>query len=105
MARKSRRTNLVKPVETSVRVEQATEGLATGAYARLSVEKDDEGSIQTQITLIHNYIVEHPELRLTDKDPVHCRKRPFPIRKRFPGNGILYRDTASEVERSPDFHQ
>ena len=66
MARKSRRTNLVKPVETSVRVEQATEGLATGAYARLSVEKDDEGSIQTQITLIHNYIVEHPELRLTD---------------------------------------
>lgn len=66
MARKSRRTNLVKSVETPVIVEQASEGLATGAYARLSVEKDDEGSIQTQITLIHNFIAEHPELRLTD---------------------------------------
>ena len=66
MARKSRRTNLPQPVKTPIKVEETSDVLATGAYARLSVEKDDEGSIQTQVSLLHNYIAEHPELRLAD---------------------------------------
>lgn len=66
MARKSRRNNSIQPPKTPVKTENTSSVLAAGAYARLSVEKDDEGSIQTQITLLHNYIADHAELCLAD---------------------------------------
>lgn len=40
--------------------------LATAAYARLSVEKEDDDSIHTQITLLKNYIAEQSDLELSD---------------------------------------
>ena len=67
MARKSRKNLNAAPIlEAPMPVQDIQETLSTAAYARLSVEKDDEGSIQTQIMLLHNYIAEHPELRLTE---------------------------------------
>mgnify|MGYP000615226954 CR=1 FL=1 len=40
--------------------------LATAAYARLSVEKENDESIQTQIELLHQYIQDHEEYKLVD---------------------------------------
>lgn len=68
MARKSRRNknapqgNVQEPV-----IKNRKETLiATGAYARLSVENETDDTLQTQITMLHSYITNHPELELTD---------------------------------------
>lgn len=67
MARKSRKRIEAEPAAApivSVAEEQGT--LLTAVYARLSVEKSDEGSIQTQIMMLHNFVAEHPELKLVE---------------------------------------
>lgn len=68
MARKSKRNknapqgNVQEPV-----IKNRKETLiATGAYARLSVENETDDTLQTQITMLHSYITNHPELELTD---------------------------------------
>jgi len=66
MARKSRKV-LQKETQNYIPVATSTEKkLATAAYARLSVEKEDDDSIHTQITLLKNYIGEHSDLELSD---------------------------------------
>lgn len=66
MARKSRKV-LQKETQNYITVATSTEKkLATAAYARLSVEKEDDDSIHTQITLLKNYISEHSDLELSD---------------------------------------
>ena len=67
MARKSRKkVNAQISVTVPAANEEKPSTLATAAYARLSVEKLDEGSIQTQIAFLHNYIEERPELQLVE---------------------------------------
>lgn len=66
MARKSRKI-MQKETQNYIPVAVNTEKkLATAAYARLSVEKEDDDSIHTQITLLKNYIAEHSDLELND---------------------------------------
>jgi len=66
MARKSRKV-LQKETQNYIPVATSTEKkLATAAYARLSVEKEDDDSIHTQITLLKNYIGEHSDVELSD---------------------------------------
>lgn len=66
MARKSRKV-LQKDRQNLIPVAVDTEKkLATAAYARLSVEKEDDDSIHTQITLLKNYIAEQSDLELSD---------------------------------------
>lgn len=65
MARKSRKV-LQKDIQNTAPVVVSNENrLATAAYARLSVEKEDD-SIHTQITLLKNYISERSDLELKD---------------------------------------
>ena len=68
MARKSRKQTANQVLEApAAQVAEPQNALATGAYARLSSEKNDNrSSIQTQVLLLHNFIAEHPELRLTE---------------------------------------
>lgn len=68
MARRSRKQTVNEATEMTVlQGAGLSNGLATGAYARLSSEKDDNrSSIQTQVMLLHDFIKEHPELRLTE---------------------------------------
>lgn len=40
--------------------------MPTGAYVRLSVEKENDESIRTQIEMVHQYIDAHEEYRLVD---------------------------------------
>lgn len=70
MARKSRK-NIALPQTTQAAVVDMPPKvtLATAAYARLSVENsgnETDDTIQTQITLVHNFIVRHPDLELVD---------------------------------------
>ncbi len=66
MARKSRKNAALEPEKISVGA-TAQEQISTGVYARLSSEKDDNAaSIHTQILMLHNYVAEHPELKLTE---------------------------------------
>lgn len=66
MARKSRKVKQ-KDTQNNIPVAVITEKkLATAAYARLSVEKEDDDSIHTQITLLKNYIAEQSDLELSD---------------------------------------
>ena len=58
MARKSRRANVVQEKKEELQVFASIitqKQLATAAYARLSVEKENDESIQTQIELLHQY--------------------------------------------------
>ncbi|MDD3186170.1 MAG: recombinase family protein [Anaerostipes sp.] len=68
MARKSRR--IEKPINTLVDnkfiVSNKRASLATAAYVRLSVEKDTNDSIETQIAMLKQFIEVHKELELTD---------------------------------------
>lgn len=68
MARKSRKQTVCEVLEApAAQAAEPQNELATGAYARLSSEKvDNRSSIQTQVLLLHNFIAEHPELRLTE---------------------------------------
>lgn len=66
MARKSRKVPpkaMQDPISVAVNTEKR---LATAAYARLSVEKEDDDSIHTQLTLLKNYIAEQSDLELND---------------------------------------
>ncbi|NSG63450.1 recombinase family protein [Blautia wexlerae] len=69
MARKSRRANVVQEKKEELQVFASIitqKQLATAAYARLSVEKENDESIQTQIELLHQYIQDHEEYKLVD---------------------------------------
>lgn len=69
MARKSRRANVVQEKKEELQVFASIitqKQLATAAYARLSVEKENDESIQTQIELLHRYIQDHEEYKLVD---------------------------------------
>ena len=68
MARKSRRNNnIIEKKQEMMTPEIITEPqLETGVYARLSVEKDNEETIQTQIEMLHQYVEEHGEYHLVD---------------------------------------
>lgn len=68
MARKSRR-NKNDPqasVQEPVIINKKENLMATGAYARLSVENETDDTIKTQVAMLHSYIANHPELELTD---------------------------------------
>ena len=69
MARKSRRQTQ-QPKELVVSVPQnnisSRVKIKTAAYARLSVEKDLDESIGTQVQFLYQYIAEHPEFDLID---------------------------------------
>ncbi len=66
MARKSRKV-LPKDTQAAAPAILSTEKkLATAAYARLSVEKENDDSIQTQITLLKNFITERSDMEMTD---------------------------------------
>ena len=71
MARKSRREkNALQGAESSAIIIGKKENcLATGAYGRLSVENggdETDGSLQTQMAMLHSFIAEHPDLELAD---------------------------------------
>lgn len=63
MARKSRRNNNIIEKKQEMMTPEIITGpqLETGVYARLSVEKDNEETIQTQIEMLHQYVEEHGE--------------------------------------------
>lgn len=65
MARRSRK-NTVPETEIPAFMTGLYDQISTGVYARLSVEKDEDTSIHTQIMMLHNYVSEHPEFRLTE---------------------------------------
>ena len=70
MARKSRK-NQVLPESVQVQATEKTarQLLATAAYVRLSVENSGnstDDTLQTQIKLVHNFIANHPDLKLAD---------------------------------------
>lgn len=65
MARKSRK-NTVPETTIPVPEVEALNQISTGVYARLSVEKDEDISIHTQVMMLHHYIAEHPEFKLTE---------------------------------------
>ena len=52
--------------ELRLREELKKNALPTAAYCRRSVMDTDEDSIENQIAIVHGYIAENPELRLTD---------------------------------------
>ena len=66
MARKSRKVSQKDTQNIAPVVVSNENRLATAAYARLSVEKEDDDSIHTQITLLKNYIAERSDLELKD---------------------------------------
>ena len=67
MARKSRKNlQTAEAIVLPEISESLDKKMATAAYARLSVEKEQDESIQTQIVMLHNYIAEHPDMKLTD---------------------------------------
>jgi DNA invertase Pin-like site-specific DNA recombinase len=69
MARKSRRTHNTEAVEKKIPMRKHPELLATAAYGRLSVENsgyENDESIQTQMTMLYQYIEDHPELEFVD---------------------------------------
>lgn len=68
MARKSRRQTqqpqeVVSPIAETYK---AIPRIKTAAYARLSVEKETDESIETQITMLYQYIADHDEFDLID---------------------------------------
>ena len=65
MARRSKKNTSTETVEPIIQVGQQDQ-ISTGVYARLSVEKDEDTSIHTQVMMLHNYVAEHPELKLTE---------------------------------------
>lgn len=68
MARKSRRNynNLEKKQEIQKMEILSGPQLHTGVYARISVEKNNEETIQTQVEMLHQYVREHGEYQLVD---------------------------------------
>ena len=69
MARKSRRQIEPKPSEAMIHAVESYRPkiqTKTAVYARLSVEKETDESIETQITMLHQYIAEHGEFDLVD---------------------------------------
>lgn len=69
MARKSRKIIQKENQSSAIltqSVAKATTLADTAAYVRLSVDKGEDESIQTQIQLLHQYIDSHRDLRLTD---------------------------------------
>lgn len=69
MARKSRRQIEPKPSEAMIHAVESYRPkiqTKTAVYARLSAEKETDESIETQITMLHQYIAEHGELDLVD---------------------------------------
>lgn len=65
MARKSRR-NTGTEEELPITVTELQNQIHAGIYARLSVEKDEDTSIHTQVMMLQNYIAEHPEFKLVE---------------------------------------
>ena len=65
MARKSRR-NTGTEEELPITVTELQNQINAGVYARLSVEKDEDTSIHTQVMMLQNYIAEHPEFKLVE---------------------------------------
>ena len=65
MARKSRR-NTGTEEELPITVTELQNKINAGIYARLSVEKDEDTSIHTQVMMLQNYIAEHPEFKLVE---------------------------------------
>lgn len=69
MARKSRKIIQKENQSSTIltqSVAKATTLADTAAYVRLSVDKGEDESLQTQIQLLHQYIDSHRDLRLTD---------------------------------------
>lgn len=69
MARKSRRQIEPKLSEAMIHAVESYRPkiqTKTAVYARLSVEKETDESIETQITMLHQYIAEHGEFDLVD---------------------------------------
>ena len=65
MARKSRKNTAPETAIPVPEVEVPNQ-VNTGVYARLSVEKDEDISIHTQVMMLHNYVAGHSELKLTE---------------------------------------
>lgn len=65
MARKSRK-NTVTETALPILVPELQDQINTGVYARLSVEKDEDTSIHTQVMMLHNYIEGHTEFKLVE---------------------------------------
>lgn len=70
MARKSRRAQNDTAVSTAVVANIQTKKkenlLRTAAYGRLSVENETDESLQTQMSMLYQYIDEHEDLQLED---------------------------------------
>jgi DNA invertase Pin-like site-specific DNA recombinase len=67
MARKSRKVLMTAQIVPEPAIMSAEPKIATAAYVRLSVDKEyKRDSIQNQVSLIHDYIQEHPEYELID---------------------------------------
>lgn len=62
MARKSRRLGVTHPPKNT----ECAKLLRTAAYARLSVERETEESLETQMALLHRFIEEHEDLQLEE---------------------------------------
>ena len=65
MARKSRK-NTVSGTALKILEPELQDQINTGVYARLSVEKDEDTSIHTQVMMLHNYIEGHTEFKLVE---------------------------------------
>ncbi|MCD8337850.1 MAG: recombinase family protein [Lachnospiraceae bacterium] len=69
MARKSRRKKIEEvEFEPAIVPKPGQEAgrVGTAAYARLSAEKEDDDSIETQVEMLRQFIGQHPELELLD---------------------------------------
>ena len=70
MARKSRRaqndTAVSTAVTANIQIKKKENLLRTAAYGRLSVENETDESLQTQMSMLYQYIDEHEDLQLED---------------------------------------
>lgn len=70
MARKSRRAQNDTAVSTAVTANIQTKKkenlLRTAAYGRLSVENETDESLQTQMSMLYQFIDEHEDLQFED---------------------------------------
>lgn len=70
MARKSRRAQNDTAVSTvviaNIQTKKKEKLLRTAAYGRLSVENETDESLQTQMSMLYQYIDEHEDLQLED---------------------------------------
>ncbi len=69
MARKSRKNAVLVEIKERIPELQKERRIKVGGYVRLSAERDDSDSIETQMLMIRQFVAGYPELELED---IYC---------------------------------